>query len=187
VGASAPRRQGEGGDGRHPVRRVRPGEQAATRSELFAYTLRELGPDATYGRYLDQLPGSTLATVNLVSMFGLHRRLRGALVGHLAVFEMTSVTPMRRYSDALERMGVDREARRFYDVHVVADEFHQDIALHQLVAGLVSHEPAMAADVLFGASSVLHVEDTFARHLLDSWAPGGVSSLLATKSALPGR
>ena len=156
------------------------GEQAAMHSELFADTLQSLGLDTTYGAYVDQLPGSTLATVNLVTMFGLHRRLRGALVGHLAVFEMTSVTPMQRYSRALERMGIGGSARRFYDVHVVADEFHQEIALHQLVAGLVEDEPNVGADVVFGARAVMHVEANFAKHLLDSWA-AGMSSLLATR------
>ena len=142
--------------------------------------MQSLDLDTAYGSYVDQLPGSTLATVNLVTMFGLHRRLRGALVGHLAVFEMTSVTPMQRYSRALERMGIDGNARRFYDVHVIADEFHQEIALHQLVAGLVDDEPTVGADVVFGARAVMQVEAAFARHLLDSWA-GGVSSLLSTQ------
>ena len=56
--------------------------------------MRALGLDPTYGAYLDALPGTTLATVNLITLFGLHRRWRGALVGNLAVYEMTSVVPM---------------------------------------------------------------------------------------------
>jgi len=36
-------------------------------------------------------------------MFGLHRRFRGALVGHLAIFEMTSIGPMGRYATGLRR------------------------------------------------------------------------------------
>ncbi|MEO8694600.1 MAG: iron-containing redox enzyme family protein [Acidimicrobiales bacterium] len=156
------------------------GVQDAMHSALFADTLAALDLDASYGSYVEQLPGSTLATVNLVSMFGLHRRLRGALVGHLAVFEMTSVTPMQRYSNALDRMNVDSDARRFYDVHVLADEQHQVIALHDLVGGLVESEPGLGSDVIFGARAVLQVEATFARHLLDSWA-NGVSSLLSRR------
>jgi hypothetical protein len=154
------------------------GEQAEMHSELFVDTLRELGLDPTYGAYLDLLPGSTLATVNLVTMFGLHRRLRGALVGHLAVFEMTSVTPMQRYRDALLRLGAANAACRFYDAHVIADEWHQEIALHQLVAGLVDQDPSLADDVVFGARSVLLVEANFAKGLLDSWEVNR-SSLLA--------
>ena len=153
------------------------GEQAAMHSELFADTMRELGLDPTYGAYVDLLPGSTLATINLVTMFGLHRRLRGALVGHLAVFEMTSVTPMQRYGDALTRLGFPDAARRFYDVHVIADEWHQEVALQQMVAGLVHDEPSLAGDVVFGARAVLLVEGNFAQRLLDSWQRGEPSLL----------
>jgi len=54
-------------------------------SVLFADTMQTLGLDERYGAYVDRLPGITLATVNLMSFFGLHRRLRGALVGHLYI------------------------------------------------------------------------------------------------------
>src|SRR4051812_8147663 len=82
------------------------GEATAMHSSLFARTMEALGLDPTYGAYLDAVPGVTLATSNLVSMFGLHRRWRGALVGHLAVFEMTSVVPMSRYAATLRRLGL---------------------------------------------------------------------------------
>src|SRR4051812_38974779 len=75
----------------------RPGQ---AHQELFAHAMRELGLDDRFGHYVERLPGSTLATDNLVSMFGLHRRLRGALVGHLGLFEVTSVTPMSKYLTA---------------------------------------------------------------------------------------
>lgn len=64
-------------------------------AELFAATLRGLELDDSYGGYLDAVPAVTLASVNLMSLFGLHRRLRGAIVGHLAAFEMTSSAPNR--------------------------------------------------------------------------------------------
>ena len=67
---------------------------------LFAKTMARLGLDSTYGAYLDHIPGVTLATVNLMSLLGLHRRWRGAIVGHLALFEMTSSVPNRRYGAA---------------------------------------------------------------------------------------
>ena len=46
--------------------------------------MRALDLNSEYGAYLDRIPAVTLATVNLMSLFGLHRRLRGAIVGHLA-------------------------------------------------------------------------------------------------------
>ena len=65
---------------------------------LFAARWTRSGLDSRYGAYVDHLPAVTLATVNLMSLFGLHRRLRGAIVGHLALFEMTSSIPNRRYA-----------------------------------------------------------------------------------------
>ena len=148
------------------------GEEEAMHASLFADTMAALGLDTAYGAYLDLLPGSTLATVNLVSMFGLHRRWRGALAGHLAVFESTSVGPMARYGRALARLGVSSRARRFYDVHVEADAEHQHIACSSLAGALAAAEPALADDIVFGARALMLVEQRFARHLLGSWAAG---------------
>jgi Iron-containing redox enzyme len=77
-------------------------------SVLFAQTMAALGLDSTYGAYLERLPAATLTAVNLMSGFGLHRRRRGAIVGHLAAFEMTSSIPNRRYGNALRRLGFGR-------------------------------------------------------------------------------
>ena len=141
----------------------------------FAVTMEALGLDATYGAYLHCLPGSTLASVNVISLFGLHRRWRGALVGHLTVYEMTSVIPMSRYSAALGRLGVDPVAREFYDVHVTADAQHRWIALYDLAGGLARQEPQLRPDILFGVQATLEVEARFAQHLLDRWAAASSS------------
>ena len=146
-------------------------------SSLFAATMQAVGLDPTYGAYVERLPGVTLATGNLVTMFGLHRRLRGALVGHLTVFEMTSVIPMARYSQALRRLGVAPVARRFYDVHVEADAHHELVALHDLAVSLARQEPQLAGDILFGARALMDVEARFAEHVLSAWQAGR-SSLL---------
>jgi len=146
------------------------GDAAAMHSTLFGNTMTELGLDASHGSYIEILPGVTLATVNLVSMFAFHRRWRAALVGHLAVFEMTSAEPMGRYAQALERLGIGPEGRRFYNVHAEIDARHAEIARDRMVAGLVSAEPLLGADLLFGASTVLLLEQRFGAHLLDAWS-----------------
>jgi hypothetical protein len=138
-------------------------------SSLFADAMTALDLDPAYGAYLDRLPAVTLATTNLISLFGLHRRLRGALVGHLASFEMNSVGPMGRYSSWLESLGVPIEGRRFYDVHVEADEVHQHIALDDLVGGLLEIEPDQASAVMLGARAVALVEAAFADHVVSAW------------------
>jgi hypothetical protein len=137
-------------------------------SELFAQTMRGLGLDDRPNAYLDRLPASALMVSNLISLLGLNRRWRGALVGHLAVFEMTSVVPMGRYGRALERLGAAEGTRRFYDVHVLADAEHERMAL-DMACALAADEPELIDDILFGAYAVLAVEAEFAETLLRSW------------------
>jgi hypothetical protein len=155
------------------------GVPGATHAELFAATMRALGLDTTYGAYLEQLPATTLATVNLASMFGLHRRWLPALLGHLALFEMTSVEPMARYASVVDRHHLGATARKFYDVHVIADAHHGPLAASDLVGAYLAEQPQDAAILLWGAHALLHVEDRFASRLLDAWSEGR-SSLRST-------
>ena len=138
-------------------------------STLFAKTMRSLGLDERENAYLEHVPGVTLATVNVMSAFGLHRVRRGALVGHLAMFEMTSAMPNRRYGNALRRLGFVSEATDFYDEHVEADAVHENIAAYDLAGGLARSEPQLAEDIVFGARAMLELEGRFARHLLEAW------------------
>lgn len=143
---------------------------------LFAKAMGAVGLDPAYGAYLERLPAITLATVNLMSLCGLHRRLRGAIVGHLAAFEMTSSLPNRRYGNALRRLGLPDEATDFFDEHVAADAVHENIAAWDLAGGLATAEPALAPDILLGARALLAIEARWATHLLTAW-DAGVSSL----------
>lgn len=138
-------------------------------ARLFERAMDALGLDSAYGAHLDRIPGVTLATVNLMSLCGLHRRLRGAIVGHLALFEMTSSIPNRRYGDGLRRLGYDGDATAFFDEHVEADAVHENIAAVDLAGGLIRQEPPLAPDVLFGAAALMELDRRWSRHLLESW------------------
>jgi hypothetical protein len=149
-----------------------PGRMHAT---LFAMAMAATGLDHRYGAYLDRIGGRTLATVNLMSLFGLHRRLRGAIVGHLAAFEMTSPVPNRRYAAGLRRLGMGPQATEFFDEHVEADAVHEAIAGHDLAEGLATAEPELADDIVFGARALLLLEARFAEALLGAWSSGASS------------
>jgi hypothetical protein len=142
---------------------------------LFAKAMGALGLDARYGAYVEALPAVTLRTVNLMSLFGLHRRLLGAIVGHLALFEMTSAVPNRRYASGLRRLGLGEDATDFFDEHVTADAVHEAVAAVDLAGGLARQDPALAPDVLWGARCLLAVEADWATHLLDAWREGATS------------
>jgi hypothetical protein len=141
-------------------------------AELFARSMRSLGLDPTYGAYLDLIPGVTLATVNQMSLFGLHRRWRGAIVGHLALFEMTSSIPNRRYADGLRRLAQDADATLFFDEHVEADAVHENVAAVDLAGGLVRQEPSLYASIVWGALTLDLLSGVWANHVLGCWEEG---------------
>jgi hypothetical protein len=139
-------------------------------ADLFRITMDEMGFDSRYGAYLDLIPGITLAPINLMSMFGLHRRLRGAAVGHLAIAEMTSALSNKFVSEGLRRLGYSADATIFFDEHVIADSIHDMIALHDLAGGLLEQDPSLAGDILFGASAWAGIDAAFAQYMLDCWS-----------------
>jgi hypothetical protein len=157
------------------------GRPERVHATMFARSMEALGLDSTYGAYIDLIPAATLATVNLMSLCGLHRRLRGAIVGHLALFEMTSSIPNRRYANGLRRLGLGRRATAFFDEHVEADAVHENIAAVDLAGGLVRQDPALGPDVLWGARALTALEADWSAALLGAWERGE-SSLRAPLS-----
>jgi hypothetical protein len=148
------------------------GTAARMHSELFAGLMRDLDLDDTYGALWDDAPAAAFASVNTMSLFGLHRKWRGAALGHLAAVEMTSSEPSRRYSAGLRRLGFDERVTVFYDEHVEADAVHEQIASVDMCGSFVAEHPELASDVLFGAACSLAMDGVAAGHLLGAWAAG---------------
>ncbi|TRW89290.1 iron-containing redox enzyme family protein [Mycolicibacterium sp. 018/SC-01/001] len=148
------------------------GKGARLHQQLFADLMAAAGLDTTYLGYLSDVPGESLAVVNLMSMFGLHRRLRGAAVGHFAATEVTSPPGSKRMVAALERMGAPDECAAFYREHVEADAVHEQVVRTDVVGDLVAREPDLDADVVFGIRAFDLVEGRLADHLMTSWEAG---------------
>ncbi|MEV8376103.1 iron-containing redox enzyme family protein [Kribbella sp. NPDC056861] len=138
-------------------------------AELFRSTMSWLGLDLTYGRYVPDVPAVTLAISNAMSLFALHRRWVGALIGHLAALEMTSTLPNRRYAGGAERLGATPAAARYFTEHVEADAVHEQIAAHDLCDSYANDHPEAVADILFGAACSLGLDNLFAQQLLGRW------------------
>ena len=101
---------------------------------------------------------------------------RGALVGHLAMFEIGSAIPSRRYGNAIRRLGLATPAAvDFFDEHVEADAVHEQIASVDMCGAFVAENPELAADVLFGARCSLAMDGLAAEHLLGAWEAGGTA------------
>jgi hypothetical protein len=148
------------------------GRPSRMHSALFAQTMRGLGLDDSYGHYVDAVPAITLASLNTMSLFGLNRRLRGAICGHLAAFEMTSSLPNRMYGDGFRRLGYGTDVTWYFDEHVEADSVHEQIAGRDLAGGLAEQEPELLPDIMFGAAACLYVDGLVADHVRLSWNAG---------------
>jgi hypothetical protein len=144
----------------------RPGRLHAA---LYAQALRAAGLDARYGAYIEQASAVTLASVNVMSMFAFNRRLRGASMGHLAIFEATSSLPCRRISRGLERLGFPEDVRAYFDEHVEADAVHEHVVAHDICGAMVDAEPALRDDVIFGALVCVHMDDLVADDFMKRW------------------
>lgn len=84
-------------------------------------------------------------SVNLPSELGLHRRWRGAILGHLTVLEMDSSIPTWRYGDGLCRLGFDAGAIALYDEHVLVDAVHEQVAAVDMYGSFVAADPTPLA------------------------------------------
>src|SRR5690349_17582020 len=152
------------------------GDPDRMHARLFADMMAALGLSTAYGYYLDAAPAVTLAEVNFMSLCGLHRRLRGALVGQFATVELTSSPGSERLVRAMRRLGCPEAAVAFYDEHVEADAVHEQVVRHGVIAPLLAAEPALADDIVFGVRGSGFLGDRFAALVLDAWT-GGRSSL----------
>ena len=141
-------------------------------AEIFAATMRGAGLDDAYGAYLDDVPAETLASLNAMSMFGLNRRLLGAIVGHLAAFEMTSSIPNRMYGDGFRRLGFGEEVTDYFDEHVEADAVHEQIAGRDLAGALAEDHPELLPDIMFGAAVCMRVDGRMGALMFERWSAG---------------
>jgi hypothetical protein len=145
------------------------GRPGRMHSQLFARTMEGLGLETGFGRYLDHVPAISLASVNAMSLFGLQRRLRGAIAGHLAIYEMTSSIPNAKYARGFRRLGFDAPVTDYFDEHVEADAVHEQIAGRDLAGGLIEEDPRLASDVFFGAASVCLLDELVGTWQHDAW------------------
>ncbi|GAA3660791.1 iron-containing redox enzyme family protein [Nocardioides ginsengisoli] len=136
---------------------------------LYADALASLGMPIDLSTYVAEAEGATLASVNLMSLFALNRRLRGAAMGHLAAFEATSALPCGRILRGVRRLRLPDAVADYYDEHVEADAVHEQLAIRGICGTLVEDEPDLADNVLFGALACLAVDGLAGDVLLERW------------------
>jgi hypothetical protein len=146
-------------------------------AQLYRDLMAAAGLEAGYLHYFDDVPAPVIAVVNMMSMFGLHRRLRAAMVGHFAAAEITTAPSAARMVKAIRRLGGGDDITHFFAEHVEADAVHEQVLRHDVVGDLLDREPELAEDVVFGVRATEFLESRFGEHVLTAWR-NGESSLL---------
>ncbi len=144
------------------------GRPSRLHQDMYARTLTAVGLDPAYGAYLDEVSAISLAAANVMSMFGLSRRLVAAGVGHFAAFEASSSVPSRRVSAGLDRLGLSAAAE-YFDEHVEADAVHEQIAARDICGSVVRDQPDLLGEVVFGVVCALHLDALSGAELLTRW------------------
>jgi hypothetical protein len=145
------------------------GDASRVHARLFARGMETCGLSPEFGTYVDPAPTEVLEQNNVMSLFGLHRRLRAAGLGHLAAFEATSSLPSRRVAQGLRRLDFPDDMVAYYDEHVEADAVHEQLAVREICAPLVAEQPDLRDEVFFGAFVCLDSEARVAARLLLDW------------------
>ena len=145
------------------------GQPQRLHQTLYARALEAAGLDPTNGAYVDAISGVSLAGANLMSLFALNRRLRGAACGHFAALEASSSVPSRKVAAGIERVGLPDTVAAYFHEHVVADAVHEQVAARDLCGSLVASDPTLRDDVLLGASCGLLLDALSGRELLARW------------------
>ncbi|OKH70947.1 hypothetical protein EB73_11265 [Mycobacterium sp. SWH-M3] len=145
------------------------GHGTQVHQQLFADLMAAAGLDCSYLGYLDAVPAEALAVVNLMSLFGLHRKFRGAAAGHFAATEITSSPGSHRMVAALERMHAPQPCVGFYREHVEADAVHEQVVRLNVIGDLLTREPCLEPDVVFGIRAFGAMEERLADRLMKSW------------------
>lgn len=137
----------------------------------FAEVLKAAGLDPGYLRYLNDVSAEALALVNMMSMFGLHRNLRGAAAGQMLATKIAVRRASGALVDALVRVAAPAPCVQFYRAHTgPASKARCDT-----VGALLEREPELESDVVLGIRAFELIEDRFATRLVTCWTEGRTS------------
>ena len=145
-------------------------------STVYETLMRKLDLEIAYDAYRDRAAWQYLAALNLQGMYARNRRLCRRMYGYIYLVEADSPRSMVNYLAAWSRLGIDDpDVTRFYDLHVTADEGHQQVALDEMIRPVVAAEPAAGPEIARGVLEGTVVHSWFSRHLVDSFSTGRTS------------
>ena len=165
LGRAAAGGPGQGRAGRGAARRVRRRRAERMHAAPVRRDDARARLDDGYGAHVDAAPATTLAPVNLMSLVGLHRSLRGAAVGQFVMVEVTSSPGSRRLSSAFDRLPTAPRGSGSTTSTSRPTRCTSRCCAPGL-RDLLAREPELAADVVLGIEAGLLLEDRFGDRVL---------------------
>lgn len=142
-------------------------------STVYERLMDRLGLATDYDHYVDSTDWRYLRTLTYQGMLARHRRLCRRMYGYVYFVEADSPGSMEHYIAGFRRLGLDDEdVLRFYELHVTADEGHQQVALEELCVPVVAAEPAAAPEVARGVLEGRWLGTEYSRFLRERWESG---------------
>ncbi len=93
----------------------------------------------------------SLALANSMTAMAMNRRYAWHSIGALGAIELTAPGRSRSTADGLKRLGMDKLAYRYFDLHAVLDIKHSEDWNAKVIAPLVAEDPRRATAIAEGA------------------------------------
>lgn len=100
---------------------------------------------------IENIVWEALALGNLMLGLAANRRYAYQSVGALGAVELTAPTRAVRVNAGLERLGVSRQARRYFTLHASLDLRHSRRWNSEVIAPLIERDPAVPLAIAEGA------------------------------------
>lgn len=134
-------------------------------STIYANLMEALDLETELDHYEYGTSWQFLATLNHQWMCALDPALSRRLIGTIYLTEADSPQAMNNYLAAWARLGIDDpRVLEFYELHVLADENHRDVALQEVAVPVAADEGVEAArEIATGIFDARTLEAEFAR------------------------
>ena len=126
------------------------GRLSRKHSSFFKLMLAELDMNTRPEAYFDTVPWEVLATINHSFLLSERKQLYLRYVGGLLYTEISVPAAFDSYRIAAERLGMSKEARGYWELHIKEDERHGRWMLNDIALPLAEMYPAQASEIVLG-------------------------------------
>ena len=123
------------------------GKQGAMHGQLLEQMVRGLDLRPA----IDTTVWESLALGNTMIGLAMTRRYAYQAIGALGVIELTAPERVRKVSTGMQRLGLDRRTRAYFDLHSVLDVSHARAWIREIIRPLVDADPTCARFIGEGA------------------------------------